>query len=132
MKCTETFLADAASPDGAWKAAEYEQVCEGFLVTHITAVVRLTSATDAKQSVNVLGVSANTPDERPRLTWTAPLSLQIKVPHSLSLKVLTCEFDGVRIDVRLPADDAANRAAWYRQLGQSDPDPGGLLAQKCP
>jgi hypothetical protein len=48
------------------------------------------------------------------------------------LKVLTCEFEGVRIDIRLPPEDAANRAAYFRQTGHPDPDPGGVLAAKCP
>lgn len=93
MTCAETLLGDALSPDGAWKATEYEQFCEGFLVTHITAVVRLASASDQDRSASLLVVSANTPDERPRFAWKAPLTLQVDVPSSLSLKVLTCEFE---------------------------------------
>jgi hypothetical protein len=131
---TETVLTEVASPDGDWKALEYERFYDGPFpfMTDIVAGVRLISMRDSALSADVMSVSAHGADEEPRIVWTAPRTLQVQVSTSMFLKVLTCEFDGVRIDIRLPPDDAANRAAWYRQLGKPDPDPGGVLARKCP
>jgi len=131
MTCEVTLLTEAISPDGAWKAAQYQEYCQGFLVTTIAVEVHLVSTRDPGQSAVVLADSAYTEDERSKFVWTAPRTLQVDVPSSLFLNVITCEFEGVRIHVSLPQNDLANRAAWYRQLGKPDPDPGGLRARKC-
>jgi hypothetical protein len=131
---TETVLTEVLSPDGDWKAVGYESFYDGpfpFL-TDIVAGVRLISMRDPTQSAVVMTVSAHGADEEPKIVWTALRILQVQVSSSMFLKVLSCEFDGVRIDIRLPPDDAANRAAWYRQLRKKDPDPDGVLARKCP
>jgi hypothetical protein len=74
VRCTETLLTEAISPDGAWKAVERERYCEGFLVTHIAAEVRLVSTYDSVRSADILGVSANGADEDPSITWVAGIA----------------------------------------------------------
>jgi hypothetical protein len=129
---TQTVLAEAMSPDGDWKAVEYEDLYEGPFLTYSGAGVRLVSMRDPARSADILGVPANIQDERPTIAWIAPRTLGVDVPSSVDLKMLTCDFDGVRIDIRLPPEDAANRAAYFGQTGEPDPDPGGVLARKCP
>jgi len=131
-RCTVTDLTEAMSPDGAWKAVEDETFCASLFLTHIVTGVRLVSTRDPARSAYILGTPAATDDERPNIAWTAPRALQVKVPSSFGLKVLACEFDDVRIEIKVQPDDSANRAVWYRQLGKPDPDPGGLRARKCP
>jgi hypothetical protein len=131
---TETVLTEAISPDGEWKALEYERFYDGpfpFL-TDIIAVVRLIATHDPVRSADILSVSAHGADEDPSIAWAAPRTLQVDVPGSMFLKVLTCEFGGVRIDIRVPPEDAANRTAFYHEYHETDPDPGGELAKKCP
>src|SRR5215471_5825254 len=128
MRCEEKLLGEALSPDGAWKAAQYEDYCQGFLVTTVAVVVRLVSTSNPDKSASILADSAYSDDERPRVAWTADRTLQVDAQSSLFLNVITCEFEGVRVHVRFPPEDADRRAAWYHQLGKPDPDPGGERA----
>jgi hypothetical protein len=127
FRCTETVLSEAMSPDGAWKASVYERLREGPFPTYTIDGVRLMSTHDPAGSADILRV----PYERPSIVWATPRTLVANVPGSLDLQVLTCNVWGVRIAVRLPPDDAANRAAVYRQIGQPDPDPSGKLTRNC-
>ena len=131
-RCMMTVLTEAMSPSGTWKAVVNEEFCENPILTTITASVHLISPRDETISAVILGVSAHGADEDPSVVWTAPQTLQVDVPGSTYLKVLRCQFEGVQINIRLPPEDAAHRAAWYRQLGKPDPDPSGALAKKCP
>jgi len=134
VRYTETVLAEAISPDGGWKALEYEGFYDSpfpFL-TELVGGVRLISMHDPSRTADVLVVSTGGADDDPSSTWTSPRTLQVDVPSSMFLKVLTCEFGGIRIDIRLAPEDAANRAAAYHEHHETDPDPGGELARKCP
>jgi len=123
--CEHAIVARVPSPDGAWEARVDEAVCLfGFGVGAVVAGVHLVSTRDPARSVDLLGVDTGAhEDERPRLAWTAPDVLQVTVPNRSFLKVLTRQFDGVRVDLRFDPDDPADRAAWRRKYGMS-PDPG--------
>ena len=125
--CEHAIVARVPSPDGAWEARVDEAVCLfGFGVGAVVAGVHLVSTHDPARSVDLLGVDTGAhEDERPRLAWTAPDVLQVTVPNRSFLKVLTRQFDGVRVELRFESDDPAERAAWLRQLRQYDmsPDP---------
>jgi len=127
-----TDLTEAVSPDGAWKAVEDERFCESAFLTHIVTGVRLVSTRDPARSAYILGTPAAADDERPDVDWTAARTLQVNIRSSIGLKVLTCQIDDVRIDIRVAPSDATNRAVWYRQTGRPDPDPGGVRARQCP
>ena len=126
--CEHATVARVPSPDGAWEARVDEAVCLfGFGTGAVVAGVHLVSTRDPARFADLLGVDTGAhEDERPRLAWTAPDVLQVTVPNRSFLKVLTREFDGVRVDLRFDPDDPAERAAWLRQLRQYDnmsPDP---------
>jgi len=126
--CEHAIVARVPSPDGAWEARVDEAVCLfGFGTGAVVAGVHLVSTRDPARFADLLGVDTGAhEDERPRLAWTAPDVLQVTVPNRSFLKVLTREFDGVRVDLRFDPDDPAERAAWLRQLRQYDnmsPDP---------
>jgi hypothetical protein len=131
-RCTVTVVTELVSPDGVWRALVDDTLCESLFLTHEVAGVSLISIHNPGRSADILAVSADTADERPVIAWIAPKTLQVDVPSSVYLKVLACEFDGIRINIRLPPEDAANRAAYYHQTGHPDPDPAGKLAKKCP
>ena len=101
-----------------------EAVClYGFGVGAVVAGVHLVSMRDPARSADLLRVDTGAhEDERPRVAWTAPDVLQVTVPNRSFLKVLTREFDGVRVDLRFDPDDPADRAAWRLRYGMS-PDP---------
>jgi len=123
--CEHAIVARVPSPDGAWEARVDEAVCLfGFGVGAVVAGVHLVSTRDPARSTDLLGVDTGAhEDDRPRLAWTAPDVLQVTVPNRSFLKVLTRQFDGVRVDLRFDPDDPADRAAWRRKYGMS-PDPG--------
>ncbi len=96
----------------------------GFGVGYVVAGVDLVSIRDPARFAELLGVdTGGHEDERPRLAWTAPDVLQVTVYDHSYLKVLTRQFDGVRVDLRFDPDNPADRTAWRREHGMS-PDPG--------
>jgi len=126
--CEHAIVARVPSPDGAWEARVNEDVClYGFGTGAVVAGVHLVSTRGPARFADLLGVqTGGHEDERPSLAWTAPDVLQVTVPNPTYLKVLTRQFDGVRVELRFESDDPAERAAWLRQLRQygMSPDPG--------
>lgn len=119
--CEHAIIARVPSPDGAWEARVDEDVCLfGFGTGAVVAGVQLVSTRDLARSADLLGVQTGAhEDERPRVVWTAPDVLQVTVHDHSYLKVLTRQFDGVRVDLRFDPDDSADRAAWRRAHGMS-------------
>ena len=116
--CEHAVITRVVSPDGAWEAVVDEATCEvGLGGADITAGVQLVSTRDPTKVGDVLGVdTGGHTEERPRILWTAPNTLQVVVPNLSSPNVLTREFAGVRIDLRFDPDDSAARAAWQHEL----------------
>ena len=117
--CKDTLLTETTSPNQIWKAQVIESLCESTFVTDITAGVHVKPVNGPGLDTDILGVdTGGNSRERPRIAWTAPNVLQVTVPNISYLKVLTREFDGVRIDLRYDPDDPAARAAWRKSLGE--------------
>jgi hypothetical protein len=129
-RCTVTVVTETISPGGAWRALVDNTFCENPVLTNATAAVRLISVRDPALSAVILGVPADSDDQRPRIVWTGPQTLQATVHSSVTVNALMCEFEGVRIEIRFPPDEAARRAAWHRQEGE--PDPGADVASVSP
>ena len=117
--CKDTLVTETTSPNQIWKAQVIESLCESTVVTYINVGVHLVSTKSSGEGKDILGVdTGGNIRERPRIAWTAPGVLQVTVPNISYLKVLTREFDGVRIDLRYDPDDPAARAAWRKSLGE--------------
>lgn len=108
------IIARLPSPDGAWEAVVYKRVCTfGSLAgqTGLTTGVGLVSTRDPFRVETVLGVSSWHDDMRPRPVWVAPDLLRIDVRNlPFLVKVLTCGFGGVRIDLRFDPDTPETEA----------------------
>jgi len=128
--CTQIWLTEVKSPDGAWKAVEYGTLYEGPFLTYIDAEVRLISIRDPARSAVIFEVPANAVVQRPGIVWTGPQILRATVHSSVTVNAMMCEFEGVRIEIRFPPDEAARRAAWHHQQGE--PDPGADVASTSP
>jgi hypothetical protein len=129
-RCTATVMAETISPDDSWKAIVDHTFCESPIQTYAVAAVRLISLHNPAKSAVVLGVPAENVDQRPDIVWTGPQTLQATVRSSVTVNALMCEFEGVRIEIRFPPDEAGRRAAWHHQQGE--PDPGADVASTSP
>lgn len=119
--CRHAVVESLPSPDGAWEVVVDEAVCEGGgFATAIVAGVRLASTRASGQGTTLLGVdTGGHENERPRPVWADPNVLRVTVPNLSYLKVLRCDFGGVRVDLRFDPDDPEARAAWRRKRGMS-------------
>jgi len=123
--CEVAIVGRVSSPDHAWDAVLSEATCPvGFAGMDITTEVHLVSTRDPAHFADLLGVdTGGHEDDRPRLAWTAPDVLRVMVPNPFYLKVLTRQFDGVRVDLRFDPDDPAAKDAWLREHNlPPDPD----------
>lgn len=113
------IIARSPSPDGAWEAVIYKRMCVfGLLAgqTSLTTGVGLVSTRDPSRIERVLGVSSWHDDMRPRLVWTAPDILQVNVRNlPFLVKIVTCSFGGVRVDLRFDPDTPETKAAKARR-----------------
>ena len=130
--CENAIVARLPSPDAAWEAVLDQSTCPvGMGGASIVAGVNLVSTRDPARTAVLLGVdTGGHEDDRPRLAWTAPDILQVTIPNPFYLKVLTRQFDGVRVDLRFDPDDPAAKNAWLRE--HNLPQTRTARAGSCP
>jgi hypothetical protein len=117
-------LSQVASPDGAWVATLYDNICsDGGWVTVLFVTAEITRPNEpaapmpAKDNT-VFGMDRNWPGvpEPLTLTWTAPRSLEITLPNDARTATQKQALGDIAISYKYVPDDPVERTClkkWY-------------------
>jgi hypothetical protein len=119
-------LSQAMSPDGAWVATLYNNICsDGAFVTEISDSVEVTRPNEPATPMPVAGRTVFGMDDRPfdvpkplAVRWTAQRSLEITIPNDALVGKQEVAFADITISYKYVPDDPAERAClkkWYSQ-----------------
>jgi hypothetical protein len=111
------MLAQAPSPDGAWIAAIYNNICsDGGFVTTIDDTVEITRPGDQPSPMPSAGVVFGM-DDRPydtqkplAVTWLDRRSLEVTIPNDASAGKQELSYADVIITYKYVPDDPVERA----------------------
>jgi hypothetical protein len=114
--CDRAVLAQATSPNGAWVATIYNNVCrDGAFVTTVSDTVEITRSGQEASPVPI-GVVFGMDDlpygaEKPlAVNWLGPQSLQITIPNDAWAGSQRSAFADVAISYKYVPDDPIERA----------------------
>jgi hypothetical protein len=109
-------LAQAASPDGAWVATVYYNVCAlGPLVTAVSDTVEVArpneKPTPVPSPATVFGMDDYYDDNKPiSVAWIGPRNLEITIPNDASAGKQDSAFADITISYKYMPDDPVERA----------------------
>lgn len=123
--CTREELSHVQSPDGAWIAAVYLEICsDGAFTTTATDNVQIASTNDRERKADIFAEDEDGyPEDRPDITWVSSDQLRITVPHWSTIGLHPQPFGPVGVELIIKPDDPAVRTQIFKRLGLPPPDP---------
>jgi hypothetical protein len=111
---------EAVSPDGAWIATAYANICiVSPWATSYSESVEVRSSQEPPSPTPkrpVFGKESVLNDPPPTVTWLAPRILQITIPNLSRIGPQKTEFSDISIVYRYVPDDPVDRICWNRWL----------------
>jgi hypothetical protein len=111
------IFAEAGSPDGAWVARFYQNVCGGgFGTTYVDDTVEIARPNDAPHPVPAVGVVFEMSDsfyDKPKpmtLRWLNVRELEVTIPNDAWTGAQQSTFDDLFISYKYISDDPVERA----------------------
>lgn len=98
--CSDTTISQALSPDKAWNAVEYSEVCQGDypFQTSIVALIKLVSTSNPTTNDIVFAFDTGINKTlNPSFSWKSLHSLQISTVNSTYITIQNRSFSDVQI-----------------------------------
>jgi hypothetical protein len=110
-ECDRSGSKSTPSPDGHWVANVQEEVCATATGAAAGITVVLTSASDPARSKRVFIMPVpRSREEWPRIRWSAPDAMEVRVPNLSEPTPLESQFEGIRISMAYCGDNPEDRA----------------------
>jgi hypothetical protein len=120
-------LARTPSPDGAWIASIYSNICsDGGLTTWYFDTVELARPHDPPTPEpsrgKVFGMDHGRDEDIREVNWTGPRTLEVTIPNASLIGTQRSDYRGVTISYKYVPDDPIERACWNQWWSLPDMD----------
>jgi hypothetical protein len=119
--CDRQTLSLLASPDDAWTALIYQDLCShgpAFTTVILDRVQLVRRGEESREDSDVLVVEdGGHPENRPLTQWLSPQKLQITIPNRSVVGLRKSSYEGVAVVVKFNPENPAERDRFLKERG---------------
>jgi len=119
--CERQTVSLLVSPDDAWTALIYEDLCShgpAFTTVILDRVHLVRRGEESKEDSDVLVVDeGGHPENRPLTQWLSPQKLQITIPNKSLVSLRKRSYEGIEVVVKFNPDNPVERDRFLKERG---------------